>query len=87
MTVRDGAAATTVRAALCILLAAAAVGGVLELADLLSGTAPAEVADPAWSPLEALVGFLRVVFLAAGGVAATAAVLSVGRRLRRDTPR
>lgn len=83
MTARDGAAATTVRAS----LAAAAVAGVLELADLLSGTAPVNVADPAWSPLEALVGVLRVAFLAAVGVAGTSAVLAVGRRLRRDAPR
>ena len=77
-----GAAATTVRATLWILLAAAAVGGVLELADLASGTAPVEVADPAWTQLGALGGLGRLALLAAVGTATTVAVLAVAARLR-----
>lgn len=84
---RDGVVATTVHAALWILLAAAAVGGVLELADLVSGTGAVGAAHQTWLPLGAVIGLLRVVLLAALGAAVTAAVLTLDRRLRRGTPR
>lgn len=84
---RDGALATVAAALLWILLAAGVVGGVLELADLVSGSAPVEVADPAWSPLGAATGVARTVFFAALGAAAAVAVPAVRRRLRRGAAR
>lgn len=83
MTRRDGALATTAAATLWILLASAVVGGVLELAALVSGTAAVDVAHQVWSPLGAVTGLLRVALLATLGFVVSATVLAVGRRLRR----
>lgn len=86
MTRHDDLLITTVRASGWVLLAAAVVAGLLEVADLLSVSAPEKIDQEAWAPLVALGGLSRVALVAALGIAATAVVLALARRVRRDRP-
>ena len=84
---RHGVVATTARASVWLLLAAALVVGALQVVNVVGPGAPVRLADPSWSPLGALAGLGRVALLAALGAAVTASVLALGRRLRQAAAR
>lgn len=76
-------ASTSLRATALILVAAAAVVGVLELVDTFLTSASVQISSEPWSALSALTGLLRVAGLAAIGAFATWMVLTAHQRYGR----
>lgn len=76
---------TILSASAWILFATAIVVGALELLDLLSSGATAQIEPEPWSPLAALGGVARLAGLSAVGIGITRTALAVARpvRLRR----
>ena len=78
-----GVGSTVIRATAWLMLAAAVVMGALALVGVATNSAPVDIVPEAWSPLGAVTGVLRVAFVAALGVAVSAAVPFLARLLGR----